>query len=344
MSPTLAKGLCFKRWVVLMAAAFFISGANPAPAKEKSKQTRFPKVSVSLGAWISTGQTDWNHDATALNSAVGNPTSELIYEDLDSQIIELEAELSLPRRFFLRTRFGYGLINDGRLIDDDFVSASGAAFFGANQSGAHRISRTFSDIDDENLWYLNLDVGYRLWVSADKRSSLQGFIGYQHWEEKLIARGLKQIECTSVGNFCSAPGTETNAGQKVITNQVRWDSLRVGLGGGHWFTKRFRVETDLAFIPYSNLLNQDIHHLRLDLQQDPSFEMEGTGIGFNLEIGLKYRLTRHLSFLAGYRFWSLKVNDGAIKIFNQIGGADQAKINDFDSERYGATAGLEFLF
>ncbi|HIB42688.1 MAG TPA: hypothetical protein EYO37_01705 [Nitrospina sp.] len=318
--------------------------AGPTDSKEKKRFYKSQKLSLSIGLWISTGKTSWNHDSSGSSTVAGNPTSELTYEDLDSNIIELEAELRLPRKVFLRTQFGFGAINSGRLVNDDFVSAAGATFFSATQTGEHRISRTFSDIGDDSLWYLNLDLGYTLRVSRTGQGFLRGFVGYQHWQEKAVAKGLEQIECTSVGNFCNAVGTISNVGEKVITNEVRWDSLRIGLEGSHWFNRKLRFDIDLAFIPFSSLLNQDTHHLRTDLQQDPSFEMDGTGTGYNIAASLKYQFTKGLSFSAGYKYWEIEVSDGTWKNFPVTGSQTVATLNDLFSYRHGLTAKFEYTF
>lgn len=321
---------------------FLLTGS--AESKEKRKIYKGPRLSLSLGSWISTGRTIWSHDASKIDFLAGNPTSELTYEDIDSNVFEVESELRLPRGIFFRTRFGFGVINEGRLIDDDFVSATGAAFFGAAQSGAHRISRTSSDIDGDDMWYLNFDLGYKFWVSKNKRGFIKSFFGYQHWREKVVATGVEQLECTSVGIFCDAPGTITNVGRKVLTNTVRWDSFRIGLEGAYWLNKRLRFDAQLAFIPYSRLLNRDIHHLRIDLQQDPSFEMNGTGVGYNMKAGFKYRLTKRLSFLAGYKYWRIEVRDSVWKNFPVAGEASVANLNEFTSYRNGAVAEVKYQF
>lgn len=316
-------------------------------SKEKSWLYKNQKLSLAIGTWISTGETSWNHDLSGISSISGNPTSELIYEDLESNIIEVEGEIKLPHRIFLRTQFGFGTINNGRLVDDDFVSAAGATNFGATQSGAHRISRTFSNVDGDNIWYLNLDLGFKLWATKNNDHFTRVFIGYQHWQEKVVTTGVEQVECTSFtgGNpFCSSPGTVTNAGQKVISNEVRWDSLRIGWESSFRYSKRFRFDVDLAYIPISGLLNRDTHHLRTDLQQDPSFEMDGTGTGYNLEASLKYSLTKKLFLSAGYKYWKIKVGDGTWKNLPVVGAQTIGNLNDLSSSRKGLTAQLEYLF
>jgi len=317
------------------------------PSKKNKWLHKNQKFSLAIGTWFSTGETSWNHDISNTSSIAGNPASELTYEDLESNIIEVEGEIKLPHRVFLRTQFGFGTINDGRLVDDDYVSAAGATNFGASQSGPHRISRTFSNVDGDNMWYLNLDLGFKLWATKNNDYFTRVFIGYQHWQEKVVANGSEQVECTSFtgGNpFCSSPGTFTNVGQKVITNKVRWDSLRIGWEGSFRYSKRFRFDVDLAYIPISGLLNQDIHHLRTDLQQDPSFEMDGTGTGYNLEASLKYSLTKKLLLSTGYKYWKINVSDGTWKNLPVVGGQTVGNLNDLSSSRQGVTAQLEYLF
>ena len=315
--------------------------------KEKIWLDKNQKLSLAIGTWISTGETSWNHDISNTSSITGNPSSELIYEDLESNIIELEGEIKLPHRVFLRTQFGFGTINDGRLVDDDFVSATGATSFGASQSGPHRISRSFSNVDGDNMWYLNLDLGFKLWATKDNAHFTRVFIGYQHWQEKVITTGVEQVECTSFtgGNpFCESPGTVSFVGQKVISNEVRWDSLRIGWEGSFRYSKRFRFDMDLAYIPISGLLNRDIHHLRTDLQQDPSFEMDGTGSGYNLEASFKYSLTKKILLSAGYKYWKIKASDGTWKNLPVVGTQTIGNLNDLSSSRQGVTAQLEYLF
>ena len=311
---------------------------------EKNWLYKNSRVSLAIGSWISRGETSWNHDASGTSSVAGNPTSELTYEDLDSQVIEVEVDLKLPNRVFLRSQFGFGSISNGRLVDDDFVNSTGATFFGASQSGAHRISRTFSDVDDDSMWYLNLDLGFKIWASKNNLNFTRFFMGYQHWEEKVAATGIEQVECSSVGNFCNSPGTITNKGQKIISNEAKWDSLRVGWEGFYHYGEKLRFDINLAYIPISKVLNRDTHHLRADLQKNPSFEMDGTGTGYNLEADIKYFLTKSLLLSTGYKYWKVKVSDGTWKNFPVVGNQTEAKLNDLFSFRHGVTAKLEYLF
>ena len=185
-------------------------------------------IEVGVGTWISQGQTNWNHDASSVSSIVGNPTSSLDYKDVTSNIVEANVRLTHRKGFSIRGQFGYGSITDGTLIDDDFVSASGATFFNTSVNGQHRISRTESSIDDSYVLYMGADLGILFYKFAEGKGSANAFFGFQYWKEKYEARGVTQLECTAVGTFCSAPGTVSNIGQLAITNTVGWKSIRIG--------------------------------------------------------------------------------------------------------------------
>ena len=301
-------------------------------------------IDVGLATWISQGRSNWSHDASSLSSLLGNPTSALDYKDVWSNIVELNARLIHRLGFSLKGQIGYGAITDGTLIDDDFVSASGATFFGTSVGGPHRISRTESDISDSYVFYLNGDLGLLFYHFAGNKGLVNAVLGVQYWREKYVAHSVRQLECTSVGTFCSAPGTESAVGRKAITNTVQWTSLKVGGEGKMTFWDRLTVEGKAIAIPLAWLHNEDIHHLRTDLQGNPSFEMTGLGYGFNLEGGVRLRVFEQFFIHGGYRYWWLTVEDGDWKNFPVSGSSSTANLNEFRTFRHGATFGVSYLF
>src|SRR5437867_376847 len=323
---------------------FSLLFSDPAYSEEVLRRSNF-EIEVGAKTWISQGRTKWSHNAG--DPLLGNPTSELNYKDVWSNVAEIDGKVTLRNGWFFRGQFGYGAINSGMLVDDDYVSAAGAAFFGTTVSGAHRFSRTESDIDGSHLWYLNADFGLRLLEFSGGRGSLKGFVTYQHWEEKYVAKGIKQLECTALTPSpiqCAPPGTVGFVGQKVITNEVAWDSIRLGLEGEYRITRRFSFDGSVAFIPYTSLNNRDIHHVRNDLRQDPSFSMSGTGIGANFELNASYMIVKQLYFDLGYRYWWLRVTDGDWKAYPVGGPTVSANLNEFQTIRQGVTLGLRYQF
>ncbi len=298
---------------------------------------------AGIGTWISQGSTRWSHNASGVDPLLGNPSSELNYKDLASNVVELRGQVTLAQKWSLRANYGFGDITGGRLIDDDYVSQAGAVCC-TTLNRPHRFSRTFSDVNGSDLWYVNADLGYKAWSFLQEKGSLRVFLGYQYWREKVEATGVTQVECTSVGVNCNAVGTVTNRGQKVITNTVKWSSLRLGLESGYQFTSRFSIDGSVVWIPYTSMKNEDIHHLRTDLQQNPSFSMSGTGMGVNTEVTATLMIIQNLFFNVGYRYWWVGVTDGDWTNHPVSGASSTVQLNQLQSFRQGVTLGLDYKF
>jgi len=305
-------------------------------------------VEVGVTGWFTQGKTEWSHDASHLNPNLGNPTSNLKYEDVGTNVIELGAKVRFKNRFFLRGNFGWAAIGGGRLTDDHFLSAQGATN-NASISGAQRFSRTFSDIGGDDMWYVNADIGLLAYEFRKNKGFVDVFVGFQYWREKLVANSLLQVECTTASSpnaafRCPPAGTSSFKGQTVITNTVHWTSLKV-VGGEIRYQLFPRVEVDAkaAFL-LTWLNNEDIHHLRTDLGQDPSFKMTGFGIGTNADIDVRVMLLQRLYLSGGYRVWWTRVTDGDWKIYGADGSTQSANLNEFETLRHGPTVTLTYQF
>ncbi len=318
-----------------------ISTAAPVPIKTKPKTVGFE---AKVGSWLSTGETQWSHNASSLSSLVGNPTSKLTYKDVGTNIVEFGGKLTVLERAFLRADYGFGGIGGGRLTDDDYLSAAGATFYGTATPGAQLVSRTHSDINGNDVRYLNIDLGFTFYQFPNGKGSLSTFFGYQNWREAQSASGVTQVICTAVGTFCRAPGTVTNSGRTVISNTTSWNSLKVGVEGDYNVWSRVTLGGKVAFIPYASLENRDIHHLRTDLAQNPSFKMTGNGLGVNAEGTVSVRLVSTLFLDLGYRFWYLSVSDGTWQSFSRTGAVSTAQLKELSTMRQGATLGLRYTF
>ena len=184
-------------------------------------------------------------------------------------MIDLTAKVWVIPRVFGRLNFGYAGIGGGRLTDNDFSSTG----------GQHLISSTISNTPGNNMWYLNADVGGRVKEFPNHRGYLDLFGGYQYWHTEYEAVGVGVVVCDPTVFNCTA--RLPPPGQTVITNTTNWHSIRVGASTEYRLTRRLSVLGTLALIPISVLDNKDVHHLRGDLQQNPSFSMVGYGVGAN---------------------------------------------------------------
>ena len=300
---------------------------------------------ISTTGWSSAGQTAWAHNASGLNNIWGNPTSELIYENIDSDILELSIVMPYHDDK-LRFSFGGGSLRTGLLIDDDFVSATGASYYGASLSGAHRISRTHSDITGSGLYYLSAEYHPAMFNFEIASMPLQLYAGMQYWREEYRAQGVRQIECTdSTGppTFCNVVGFDGYNDRVVISNKVNWTTWYIGAQSQLDFSQSMSVHLKLNYSPFTYLSNEDTHHLRSDLRQDPSFSMTGFGQAVDLELDWRYRFQEWAEVSLGYRYWDRKVTSGDWYAYSNS-GTSKAPLNYMRTTRKGLTLGVNIEF
>jgi len=304
----------------------------PEPSAHEVPSNSKVEFTGGISGWLlSQGQTKWNHDF-----------SRLTYKDDSTNIMELSGQATLSKRWFARGAFGYGIMGNGTLVDDDFSSANGPLE-----------SRTTSNITGNNLWYMNGDVGARLIQLPYHRGTIGFFTGIQYWREQHEASGVVQNVCNPVTLLCNPANTgqDLAPGQKAITNTATWISWRLGVEGDYRVTRKLTLEGKFAFKPITSLSNDDIHHLRQQavpplpaLQQDPSFHMTGTGIGADADVNASYLVTPRFSINLGYRFWWNHVKDGDVTQFAVGAAPITVNLNEFQTYRHGVTLGLRYTF
>jgi hypothetical protein len=244
-------------------------------------------------------------------------------------VIDLTGKFWFSPRVFGRLNGGFADIGGGRLTDDDYGS------------GQRLISKTTSNIAGNSMYYINADLGGRVREFVNHRGYLDIFGGYQYWHTEYRAVGLASVVCDPTVFICN--GTLPAAGQTVITNTTNWHSLRVGASTEYRLTRRLSMIGTAALIPLSIIDNKDIHHLRGDLQQNPSISMLGFGIGADADLGARFMFTQNIGLNVGYRVWWNHAVDGNVT-FHGTSGSLKYPLTQFDSLRHGFTAGLNFTF
>jgi len=317
---------------VLLCGAMSIATVSVGAGEERIQESR-PKVELSAGAWFSAGETKWAHNASSV-AGLGNPTSKLTYKDVGTNVIDLTGKFWFTPKVFGRLNGGFANIGGGRLTDNDYGS------------GQRLFSETTSNIPGNNMYYINADLGGRVKEFANHRGYLDLFGGFQYWHTEYQATGVTQVACNPSaipGLTCAAAGTVSNQGQTVITNKTNWYSIRLGASTEYRLTRRISLVGTASLIPLSIVENTDIHHLRSDLQQNPSISMLGWGIGADADVGLRVMLIKNLSLNLGYRVWWNHAVDGTAT-FHGTTSTSEYPLTQFDSLRYGLTAGLNFTF
>lgn len=312
----------------MLCGALAIATVSVSAGEERVLESR-PKIELSAGTWISVGDTRWAHNASSV-PGFGNPTSQLTYKDAGSNVIDLTGKFWFSQRIFGRLNGGFADIGGGRLTDDDYAT------------GQRLFSRTISNIAGNNMYYINADLGGRVKDFANSRGYLDIFGGYQYWHMDYRAVGLARVVCDpAVIPTCNDP--LPSSGETVISNRANWHSIRVGASTEYRFTRRLSLIGTAALIPLSIIENKDIHHLRSDLQQNPSISMLGFGIGANADVGARFMFTKNIGLNVGYRVWWNHAVDGIVTI-RGTNGSSEYPLTQFDSLRHGLTAGLNFTF
>jgi len=257
----------------------------------------------------------------------GDPTSELTYDDTDVFSLELYGRLPLPKKFFIRGNVGFGIgeIGDGNLRDDDFNTAQVLT------------SSTDSIIPDTDLFYMGVDIGKEVAKFDDRHGSLSLFAGFQYWREKHSGFGI-------FNRLTNAQTTSTTT--PVIRNEVEWKSFRLGALFTDKVNDKLTLSADLAFIPYTDMHNEDSHLLRTgldDLGPTPNIIMDGDGYGFEGEFGIAYNFASNWVVTFDLRYWTL-MSDGDIVLGPNSTTSSTFPLNDLDTYRYGLNARVNYVF
>jgi len=299
-------------------------GERPRPL---STLAELPGMHLGIGIVKTSGTTDWNHDASSASATLGNPSSELTYEDEGTVILELDGRMNFERGFFIRGNLGVGATfgEEGNLRDDDF------------NVGQVLFSSTDSAIPDTDIFYLTVDVGKQIINIDQDRITLSLFTGFQYWRE--------EHEATGLFNLLTNQQTRTSD-VSVISNVVEWKSFRLGALGTYKANERMGWTFDLAFVPYTDMHNEDSHLLRTattSLGPAPNVIMDGSGFGVEGAIGFIYSLTSNWIAVVDLRYWQL-MSDGDITLGPEANSTSTFPLNDLNTVRYGINAGIRYVF
>jgi len=267
--------------------------------------------------WLSTGETLRSHSSQGVDPTLGNPTSVLLFENLDANVFELFGRGELGENWFLKGTLGLGQINRGSFDDEDF------------SAGQVMFSDTTSAVAEGRIGYGSIDLGHQ-WVLGEGRIVLGLFGGFSQWTEDMHAYGAT--------DHLGFIGGDIDRGVKVISNKVIWRALRVGFAGEVTLASSTRLSTDLAFVPYAKVRNEDSHHLRDDLGPVPNIILEGTGWGVQLDAELRHEIMRRTELGIGVRYWYMEVTDGTRRVPNV--SFPDVPLVELYSKRVGLTASL----
>ncbi len=309
-----------KRWFIGFAALFLLLGGVAQADDEEPTSW-----SVGVRTWMTGGYTKWNFQGAGIS-----PLSELRWRGTDAVIVEGNADF-VWKELVLMTSLGAGKVTDAVLIDDDFLLS--------DHQG--RFSHTRSSVDDEGVFFFNADAGWRAGSWRSGKSEALGyvdvFLGYQYWTEEYVAFG-------AVGGGPGLLSASIPSSTKALTHDYTWHSLRVGARAQVPIVAGLSARATAVLLPYNHTELEDIHHLRTDLKQNPSFSSEADGgVGFQLDAGLSYQVWEGLSIEGGYQFWRIDSGHGD-KFTHALTGTTKDTLNQILVERGGPYLGLRYRF
>jgi opacity protein-like surface antigen len=257
--------------------------------------------------------------------------SRLTYHDLDGYGGEVFGRIDDDcTGFFVKGHAGWGKLNKGRLQDEDFPPGIPGGVY----------SSTDSDQDGGRNRYVTVDAGWSFWRNSWFR--LGGFVGYHHYYEYLNAYGCTQ---TAGNPAICAPGAVA-PGTLVISQETKWNALRVGVSGVWQIADALRLSAEAAWIPYAWLDAKDWHWLRIGTDFNGPTPQDGKGYGVQLEAVLSYNVTPAFAVGVGGRYSRIETKDREATTHFEVsaigGGLPQA--TTYITERYGVFVQGSYTF
>lgn len=295
-----------------------------APAAGAQEPPSHFNGELGLRYWYSSGVHKHSHSAQNEFPQFGNPTSVLTYENLDAHAAEIYARQSIGDRWFIKGILGGGAIITGSFDDEDYFA------------GQQKFSDSTSSVPEGWLWYLTLDVGRYQWALAKPTSRVSVFFGYAQWIEYVEAYGASYTVDTE------GDGAPISRDVRVIGNKAIWRALRLGFAADVRVSSRTTLTTEVAFIPYGTVRNEDSHYLRTgpdDLGPAPNILIRGYGHGLQFEAELRHEIVRRVDLSLGWRYWYMKATHGERSLPNFADFPDLPLVELY-SKRFGVTATL----
>ena len=276
------------------------------------------QVEGGLRYWYSSGR--FQKDLAPGNLGPQNPTlniSRLTWDNLPGHTGELFARVDTPWNFFVKGFVGGGAISSGGKINDEDWGLP-AGFVPVNTGYTNTVGNASG-----TLAYGTFDVGYDAFRGAGYKVGV--FVGYNIYTDNKTSTSCTQIAFPASG-ICDPPFDVF-----ILSQNDKWQSLRVGANAEVMLTPQLKMVADVAFLPYVDRKGQDFHALRPFLAEE-----YGRGIGTQLEAFLYYYLTPQFSLGAGGRYWAMWTTSGGA-CREPPNGACPAQVQDmqFKTERFG---------
>ncbi|HWX83145.1 MAG TPA: outer membrane protein [Xanthobacteraceae bacterium] len=245
-----------------------------------------PDAEIEVGGrvWYSSGKFQKDLGASFDPAQQNQLISRLTY-DSTAASGELFGRVDTPTNIFLKGFVGGGKLLSGKMHDEDWLLFDAIPY-----------SNTVSTVKGD-LAYATFDVGYS--VFRGHSANVGGFIGYNYFRENKQAFGCVQI--ANSNSDCVPALANSVLG---ITEDDKWNSMRIGINSVVRVADRLTLTSDAAYLPFVSFTGTDNHLLRTGVPTTVSPET-AAGRGVQLEAILSYAIANSFSVGAGGRYWAM---------------------------------------
>ncbi|MFB6453513.1 outer membrane protein [Bradyrhizobium tunisiense] len=272
--------------------------------------------------WLSRGRFQWNDSAVPNEIPAGDPNilvSRITHHGLNGLSGELFGRVDSPWGAFLKSNVGIGRFDKGSTNDEDWGIDRSLSYINTRSGQANG-----------RFTYYTADVGYDFLRGATYK--VGGFIGWTYYEQSSDSIGCVQIANPMGG--CSRP--DRDGDDTVVGSQnSQWNAPRAGLSAETMLTERWRLSTDVAYLPWTDFKGRDNHLVR---PTTTFIDQRGNGGGgVQLEGVLSYFITKNFSVGIGARYWAMWTKkDSEMTCTGCDGpGTTGTELAKFSTERWG---------
>jgi opacity protein-like surface antigen/outer membrane protease len=286
--------------------------------------------------WLSSGKFQKDLGGSSSGADANVLVSRLSYHS-QANSGEFFTRVDTPQRLFVKGLVGTGAVSSGYMNDEDWAQIEILGVspgWPTSSSSTVAYSNTRSNAVQGTIAYATGDIGYNLLQAPDYKFG--AFIGYNYYRENKDAYG-----CVQISNEFSDCITPIPNSVLAITENDTWNSLRIGVNGDVTLLPGLRLNTDAAFIPYTQFSGVDIHWQRTDVANQTSTET-GRGMGVQLDAILSYDITPAFNVGAGGRYWAMWTNDNAYT--NIFGTPCPCQTLPVKTDRYGLLLQASYKF
>jgi opacity protein-like surface antigen/outer membrane protease len=311
-APETDSNFAFRGYTLRLGLNYEFDGTNSASTSglfQESASDITGEFGVRAG--MSTGRAR----TTLYDGSGAVRLSQLTYQNTSAWTAEAYGRLDEPSSgLFGKGFFGIGKQTGGHLQDEDFPPAESP------------YSSTNSSQNDGRLTYADIDVGY--YALQGSWYKFGGFAGYHYLDERFNAFGCTQ----TAGNAEVCPAGAVGSSNLGISDEGRWNSIRLGLAAQLTLPAGFSVRAEAAWLPYMSFNGGNDHWLREPQDFSGTIPESGSGSnGFQAEGELNYALSRNFDIGVGGRYWAM--NAKGHMSFQNVSADGGSQVATFQTQR-----------